>query len=89
MRIIPVKCRIYEDSDDGMLGEMNFTRETLFLDVDKVGSFHAGNDGTTIVYLDGVSHEICMKINDFARLKLSNHSTPPAKDRFITMFSNN
>ena len=88
MKIVPLKCMVY-NCDDSVTGDTGCSIETLFIDIEKISAFHAGEDNTTIVYCEGVTHELLIPVDRFASLKMSDNLTPPAKDRFITMFSNN
>jgi hypothetical protein len=88
MRIVPLECRIY-DIDETVISDTEYSIKTLFIDVDKISAFHEGQDNSTIAYCDGTVFEIVMPIDKFTKLKLSDNLTPPAKDRFLTMFSNN
>ena len=87
MRIVPLECKIYIN-EESVIGD-DFEIKTLFIDVDKISAFHDGDDNTTIAYCDGTVYELTMPIDRFTKLKLSDNLTPPAKDRFVTMFSNN
>nr|WP_319268340.1 hypothetical protein [uncultured Draconibacterium sp.] len=84
---MPSECKIY-NNEESIIGD-DYEIKTLFIDVDKISAFHEGEHHTTMVYCDGTVYELTMPIDKFTKLKLSDTLTPPAKDRFVTMFSNN
>jgi hypothetical protein len=68
MNIKTLKCKIYKETDSEF--DEKFTIGKLYLDLDMVSAWHvASTDDCTIVYLQGISHELLITVDEFSRLK--------------------
>ena len=68
MNIKKLKCKIFSDPDYEF--DEDFTVGMLYLDMDMVSAWHvASSEDCTIVYMQGVSHELLITVDEFSRLK--------------------